>query len=277
MSAIRLIALDLDQTLLNTKKEFTKRNENALTAAAERGIYIVPTTGRFYGGLPEEVLSLPFIRYLITINGARLFDYQKKEEIGESIVIQNEEAIAIMEYLDTRPVIYDCYLGEESLMQRDHLEKADDYFNNEYFLAMVRRQRRPVDDLKGFVKRCGEGVLKIQFFTVDPMIRKEEFRNLPERFKNITPTSASACNLEINHIDANKGAALKRLAAHLGIDMSETMAVGDGLNDVTMIREAGLGIAMGNAEEAVLAIADDVTASNDEDGVALAIEKYCLN
>ena len=84
-------------------------------------------------------------------------------------------------------------------------------------------------------------------------------------------------NIEVNAPEANKGSALMVLCEQLGIDRMESMAFGDGTNDITMIREAGIGVAMANAASEVLAVADRVTASNDEDGVALVIEELLKN
>ena len=84
------------------------------------------------------------------------------------------------------------------------------------------------------------------------------------------------CNIELNDAHANKGEAIASLTAYLGLPMAATMAIGDGLNDRSMIRMAGLGVAMANACPEILAIADEVTASCDEDGAALAIERHCI-
>ena len=93
---------------------------------------------------------------------------------------------------------------------------------------------------------------------------------------DIAVTTSVPDNVELNHIDAHKGAALRQLADYLGVPMSATMACGDGLNDVTMLRDAGLGVAMANACPEAKAAADVFTLSCDEDGVARAIERFCL-
>ena len=90
---------------------------------------------------------------------------------------------------------------------------------------------------------------------------------------DVVVSASFANNLEINAPGAAKGEALERLAGHLGIEMSQTMGFGDGENDITLIRKAGIGVAMGNAEECLKAEADYITVTNDEDGVAAALEK----
>lgn len=109
MCDYKLIALDLDGTLLNSKKELTARTAAALEAAAARGIQIVPTTGRFFDGMPQIIRDLPYLRYAITINGAQVQDLMRGDIIyrGE---IPLAQAVEIMTHLDTMPVIYDCYM-----------------------------------------------------------------------------------------------------------------------------------------------------------------------
>lgn len=117
MRKIRIIALDLDGTLLNSNKELTPENFAALQKAADAGIEIVPTTGRFYGGMPEVIRKMPFVHYVITINGAAVYDVRKQQDIAKA-EIPMQKAVEIMEYLDTLPVIYDCYMDNWGWMTR---------------------------------------------------------------------------------------------------------------------------------------------------------------
>ena len=117
---------------------------------------------------------------------------------------------------------------------------------------------------------------KIQLFAKDLGLRQVLLQQLEQQFGGIAVSSSVVNNIEINNVHANKGEALKKVAAHLGYDISQTMALGDGLNDVSMICEAGIGVAMENACHAAKAQADHVTKSCDDDGVAAAIERFCL-
>ena len=117
---------------------------------------------------------------------------------------------------------------------------------------------------------------KVQVYPGSPEKRRALLQALPEAFPALLPTSSIAENIEINAAAANKGQALLALAAHLGLRPEQTMAFGDGLNDVTMLRDAGIGVAMGNASDELKALADCTTASCDEDGVAQTIEQFLL-
>ena len=269
---IRLIAFDLDETLLNAEKILTARNRAALERAADKGILIVPTTGRLFKGIPAEIRDFPFLRYAVTINGAAVFDVTTGEKLY-SAEIPLDDAIEIMSYLDQFPIIYDCYQDNTGWMTRTMWEQAEVFAPNAYYVRSIRTNRAPVPDLKEFLKERGSSVQKIQLFALDPVLRTTLLQEIPRRFANLAVSSSVTRNVEINHKDANKGAALLALASHLGLDRSQVMAFGDGLNDVSMIRAAGIGVAMQNAVEEVKAAADLITGSCEDSGVAQTIEK----
>lgn len=271
----RIIALDLDGTLLNSQKELTECSYSALLRAAEMGIHIVPTTGRFYGGMPESIRSLPFIRYCITINGAEVVDLATGEVIYKA-EIPCRQAVELMEYLDKFPVIYDCYQGNEAFMTESLKAQTDAVVENPHSRELIHRLRQPVPELKAFLLERGQDVQKVQFFTRDEAALRYLRAELPEKFPDILASNSLPQNLEMNHRDANKGEALLALAKHLGIPREEVMAFGDGENDLTMLQMAGLGVAMENACAEAKAAADIVAPSCDEDGVAQMIEKICL-
>jgi len=274
MPEIKLISLDLDGTLLNSNKELTEENFAALQWAAEQGIEIVPTTGRFYGGMPEIIRKLPFLHYAITINGAQVYDV-RRDEIINSEELTAETAVEIMAYLDTLPVIYDCFMDNWGWMTRSLQEQVDEFAPNVHYAKMLKELRSPVEELKAHVTEKGHGVQKIQFFVKDMDLRARLMQELPERFPGIVISSSIYNNVEVNHENAHKGMAMRRLAEHLGIDISQTMAFGDGLNDMTMIRTAGVGVCMENGVDELKAVADFVTVSCDESGVAKAIYHFC--
>ncbi len=272
---IRLIALDLDGTLLDPDKRLSERDQQALARAAAKGIWIVPTTGRFFAGMPEKVLALPFLRYAITVNGASVYDTREKKVLRRA-EFAPAEAVEIMDCFEARGVPYDCYIGEWGYMSAPLYERADEFAPDEYYRRTFHHLRTPVPEIRAYALERGEGVQKVQGYFDDPALRAELLEELPRRFPNASVTSAAERNIEINSREANKGAAMLALAKHLGLDASQTMAVGDGSNDLSMVRAAGLGIAMENACAALLAEADAVTGPCTASGVAMAIEKYCL-
>ena len=245
---IRLIALDLDGTLLDSQKRLSARNEAVLRECISRGIYIVPCTGRIWGGVPDFLRSLPGIRYAITTNGAIVEDV-KEHRILDERKLGCAQAIDILEMAGRFHTMYDAYVDGRAYGEKRFLEHMDTYAIPDAIQTMILQTRQE---------------------------RSRARRVLQERGDVIVSSSLDN-NLEINAPGATKGEAILRLAGHLGLCREQTMGFGDGENDMTMIRTAGIGVAMGNAVEALKAEADYVTVTNDEDGVADAIEKLVLN
>ena len=270
-----IIALDLDGTLLNSRKELSPGNRAALERAAEAGYEIVPTTGRFYGGMPQTIRELPFVRYAITINGAEVADLFTGEVMYKA-EIPWQQTVELMAWLDTMPVIYDCYMDNGGWMSIPLKEKIDETVDDAHYRKMLHELRKPVSELKEFLTQRGQDVQKVQFFTRDAQLRLELMKSIPEKFPGLVTSSSQVQNVEINAMAANKGDALMALARRLGVAEEATLAFGDGNNDLSMLRRAGVGIAMDNAEADVKAAADHITLSCDEDGVARGIEKFCF-
>ena len=273
MADIKLIALDLDGTLLDSGKRLPPKNAAALAAAAEAGIEIVPSTGRFYRGMPEEIRALPYVRYTITINGAEVWDIRNDRGLYSS-GIPLDKALEVFEYLEGFPVIYDCYQDGWGWMTAEMVERAEEYVDYAPSLDMIHRLRTPVPELKAYLREKGKGVQKMQLFTRDRALRERIFDDLKERYPDLLITNSLPNNLEINSAAANKGDALMALARRLALAREQTMAFGDGLNDLTMIRAAGIGVAMENGHPDVKAAADYVTADCDHNGVAAALEHF---
>ena len=276
MHNIKVIALDLDGTLLGSDKQLSKENAAALARAAERGIEIVPATGRFYRGMPQFIRELPFVRYVISINGAQVYDVENKITVCAS-EIPLERAVSVMELLDGIDVIYDCYQDGWGWMSQAFYDKAEQYAANIHSLKMIKELRTPVTELKEYLKKQAKGVQKIQIFFRDMELRSKMLEALPREFPDLVVTTSIVNNIEINSREATKGNALKKLAAYLDISAVQTMAFGDDTNDITMIKAAGIGIAMGNADEEVKKAADYITGSCDNNGVAQGINHFLEN
>ena len=274
MKEIKLIALDLDYTLLNQDKQVSERNMRALKEAADRGIHIVPATGRFYDGMPQCIKDLDFIRYMISINGSCVLDVKEKKVIYKA-EIANSTAVELISFTKDYPVAYDCYMGNVSYMNKNFIDEAEKYAPDRYYLDMFKNLRVPVEDLGEFIKESGKGVQKIQWFMTDLKYKSEYMDILSKKFPELMISSSVIKNIEINDKNANKGQGLYMLARHLGIPIDQTLAFGDNSNDLTMIQRAGIGAAMGNATEEIKNAADYITLPYDEDGVAYGIKQFC--
>ena len=273
---IQLIVLDLDGTLLTSDKKISPTTYAVLEEAAARGIHIVPCTGRFYAGMPEDVRNLPFLHYAITINGASIYDV-KADKTLHSALITPERADEIFAALDTLPVIYDCFQDGWGWMDRTFYDMTDLFAMGDIRGEDIRKMRTPVDNFRQTIKDRNRGVQKIQMFFRDMELRSKMLQELKQWFPDLVVTASLIHNIELNCHEAHKGNALLALCRHLGVDPAATMAFGDGLNDMTMLQTAAIGIAMGNAAQQLKDAADFITDTNDNDGVAKAIRQFCLD
>ena len=270
---IKLICMDLDGTALSAdRKSFSPRLTAALDAAHQKGIAIAPVTGRQYGLLPPAVRCHPVWENLVvTCNGGQIYRLGTGErlfglDLGEKALrqlLEISEAFRIpLEFsVDSRLHLtqssYDAQLPHKYLTFHVH--------------TILAQSGVIVDSLEPL---CTQTVEKAQF----PWIPPEICPQVEEALKSVAVSAvwASATSMEITHPDANKGNGLAALCRLLDIPIENTLALGDSGNDESMLRSAGLGVAMGNAPDFIKSIADAVTEHNSRDGAAIAIEAYCL-
>ena len=272
---IQMILLDLDGTLLTSDKRLSPGNRAALERAAARGIHIVPSTGRFYSGIPQVVRELPFVRYVVAINGAQIYD-AAEDKVLRRADISPGDADRLFQRMDQLPVLYDCYIDGWGCMDRRQYEQVESYIADPTVRRMILELRRPVDGLRDYVRRTGSSVQKTQMYFRSTAARDAEMERFIRDFPDLSVTSSVSFNIEINAGNASKGEGLRFLCRHLGIDPENAMACGDGSNDISMLQAAGVGVAMANADQRLLAAADYVTDTNGNDGVARAVERFCL-
>lgn len=269
---IKLIALDLDGTLLTTKKELSERNRNVLRRCAEQGIEIVPCTGRIWAGVPEFVKSLPGVHYAITVNGAVVEDVENHRVLDER-KMSLQTALEILEMAKEYQTMYDAYVGGRGYGEARFMDHMEEYGIPAVLQAMILQTRQPVENLMAEIRKMGGLVDKINYFFGDGQERLRAKAALDAR-GDVIVTSSFSNNLEINALGATKGEAIVRLADYLGLAYEQTMGFGDGDNDMTMMTMSGIGVAMGNAVASLKEKSDYVTVSNDEDGVAAALEHF---
>ena len=279
MENIKLIAFDLDDTLFNTKKELTPETLETLEKAASMGIEIVPDTGRLWDAIPQCIKDLKFIHYFITLNGANIIKVNS-DSSTESIAkfeIPTEDIVTLSRICKKLPVIYDCVADGIGYMSQECFDKIPEFMLGNWQVSLVRDFRTPVDDLAEFYEANKLKGQKMQIYTLDKELRKNLLQALPIVFPDALFTSALSNNIEINALKANKGDALNFMAEYLGIKIEQTIAFGDGLNDIPMIKTAGIGVAMENAVEELKSVADYITLSCNENGVSEGIKKFCFN
>lgn len=266
---IKLIALDLDGTLLDDHKKLSEANLQALSKCVEHGIWVVPCTGRAVDGVPNEVKEIPGVRYAITTNGAVIYDMEKEEAL-DTCMIPFEEALDLLYFIDSHHVMYDPYIERRGITEPRFYNHLSDYGLSDELKIMVQKTRDVYPSIIEYVKQTHKPVEKINLFFAN-MAERAQIRAELDKRDNILVTSSIPNNLEINAPGATKGEAIRRLADRLGIGYEQTMAIGDGENDITMIRMAGVGVAMDNGINQLREEADYITETNEKSGVASAI------
>ena len=274
MDRIKMIGLDLDGTLLTDRKEFTDRSKRALRTAIDSGIVVLIATGRPLTGIPEEIRSFPGMRYALTSNGAKVMDVWENRVVDEHLLRADlaEKALEICGKYDT---LQEVYYDGVSYAPADKRDMIPRYHKNPNMWEYMRKTRTWVEDIFRMVRESDRGLDKIQMLFADMEERTKAWQELSE-VEGLELVGSLGYNIEINAAGVNKGSGLVSLGRLLGIRREEIMACGDGDNDLLMLKEVGFGVAMANAEEEVKKAADYITLSNEEDGVADAIEKFAL-
>ncbi|MEA1960892.1 MAG: Cof-type HAD-IIB family hydrolase [Bacillota bacterium] len=264
---VKLVALDLDDTLLDSGLKISPECVRVIREARKKGVWITFSTGRMYASALPYANQLEIDVPLITYQGA----WVKHSASGEVLYykpVPDNLAAKVMNYFENTGVHYHSYFEDELCMEVLSEE-------GRFYAGIAGVKPRIVRDL---VKELDTSdALKIMAVTDnDKMILRME-TDLKERYGDVLHiTRSKPFFLEVMSKEADKGKALQVVAEHYGVERKEVMAVGDSFNDIAMIEWAGLGIAMGNAFDVVKDAADFVTTGNDEEGVAEAIKRFVL-
>lgn len=273
---IKLIGLDLDGTVFNDRKQITDKTINTIHKAIEKGVTVIPATGRPSNGLPKDFTSIPGVRYALTANGSSIIDLLE-DKVLISNLIHVSNALEIMDELLSFDAHIDMFINGTGYSPNTIKDSIMDYMHTEPMVDYFLKTRQFYDiDIKTFILQMNQPIEKIQLIFKD-ISKKEKALETLRNHLDFNVTSALINNIEITSPSANKGDGLLDLGKHLGIQPEQIMACGDSSNDYDMIASAGLGIAMGNATKDIKEIADFITLTNEEDGVAYAIEKFVLS
>ncbi|MCC8167836.1 MAG: Cof-type HAD-IIB family hydrolase [Clostridiales bacterium] len=276
---IKLLALDLDGTVLNSQSEVSPITRSAICEATRAGVYVVLSTGRPYSGIPRNQFEGLGIQYCITTNGSGIYKYDTGECLYINAMPENF-IIPILQKLLTYDIHLDAYIEGKAYTSLATASAGLKLNFPPNLLKYVLGTRIKVADLPEFIRDNHYDVQKItmNFYpTEDGTLKdRQAVVDYLHGIEGITCVSGGFNNLEFTKDDVSKGNSLRILADMLGLSIDETMAIGDTENDLSIIEAAGMGVAMGNATDDVKAIADCITGTNDEDGVAQAIYGYVI-
>lgn len=273
---IKLVALDMDGTTLQSDITVARETKVTIEKAVDQGIIVVPTTGRVFGELPAEITNIDGVSYAVTSNGAQVTDLKRRMTLYENPLAE-KDLDAVLKILRQYDLMIEAYVEGQTVVIGECMKDLSAFHVPEVYWDFFEKTRKTIADPEEYYDFLySHPVEKFNIF-FRHMENRSELKDILENTTDLTITSAVENNLEINNPTANKWDGLKHLCRHLNIKYTEVMAMGDSNNDYEMLKHAGLAVAMENGIDRVKEISDFITKSNDEHGVAYALEKFILN
>lgn len=276
----KMLVTDMDYTLLNKEKKISERNSEAIKKAIEKGIHMSVATGRIYTSARVYAKLLGVSTPIIASNGAIIREaaFNSPEDTERTIFKDtlNVKAVKEMIRLSRKYGLFCHFFTEDTIYSEKLVNVSLRYTEwNKYLGEEDQVQIKIVDDFEKALIQGNVYVLKAVIVDSDSE-KMQGLRHDIEGTGIVSVSQSMKNNLEVMNKGITKGNAVKILADMYGIKREEIIAIGDNENDMSMIEYAGLGIAMGNAEESLKAVADYITGDYQEDGVAEAIERFIL-
>lgn len=264
----KMIVLDLDDTLLRDDHSISARTKDALMKAQENGVKVVLASGRpTFGMLPiaDELSLAEYGSFILSFNGGKIINYATKEELFNSTLPLT--AVKNLYELSQREGVYiHTYVGNEIIAEE----------GNQYTSIESKLTKLPIKLVNSFVEGVQEEVVKVLMVGDPDKMKAVEAKLQKELAEEFSVMRSKPFFLEFTEKGVTKGTSLNHLIQKCGIKQEEVIAIGDSYNDQEMIEFAGLGVAMGNAPDDIKAIANHVTDTNMNDGVAKVVEEFVL-
>lgn len=266
----KLLVLDLDGTLTNSKKEITPNTLQTLTEAQEKGIKIVLASGRpTYGVAPlaEKLQLEKYEGYILSYNGGEIIGWKTKEMMYKNLL---DHAVL--------PYLYECAKKNQfAILTYDGEYVLTETPDDEYLIKEAKLNGMKIKKVDNFLAAVKHPIAKC-LIVGDPdrlaILEKEMYEHLKDRMGVFR---SEAYFLELVPKGIDKAQSLAVLLKEINMTKDEMIAIGDGFNDLSMIQFAGLGVAMANAQDIVKESANYITLSNEEDGVAHVVRKFILD
>lgn len=262
----KLIAIDVDDTLINDDKQVTPGTKRALERAIELGVTVTLATGRMYASAHHIALQTGLNVPLITYQGSLVKNVMDGKVLYERSV-PRDAALKLLHYCNKYSLHLQLYI-DDKLYAREENQKLIDYAK--------------LSDIPYFIEPDFDRLIaspSTKMLMIDEPDRLDRVAADLKELLGVAVhiTKSKPHFLEVTHCEGTKGCALRYLTEQFGYSAEETIGIGDSWNDHDLIETAGLGVAMGNAVDSLKAIADYVTKSNNDEGVRHVIEKFILN
>jgi len=263
---IKLLALDLDGTALRSNNTLSQTVAAAIEKAAAHGIEIVAASGRPYGSMPQSVLNLKGVNYVISSNGAAIHDKSGRRihetPLKESAVLQ------LLKLTKEFDLIWEAFLDGATYTDNRYLKNPLAYGCTPAYISYVQNSRGGLDDMRGYIYENRDKLDSVEYVCPDKALRESVRKMLEENLTDVYITSSSANFVEFMDKNATKSNALKWLCEYLEIPLNQTAACGNADNDADMIACAGLKAAVANASDKCKKAAEVILPTNDNDGTA---------
>ena len=289
---IKCIALDLDRTTLDSQGHLSGENRRAIENAVAAGVYVVVASGRSLDSLPAEITDIKGIRYAITSNGAAVYDlcerkclrqFKMTPESAEDILrhtgpermkVAYGEAAGMSEVeMSEIEISYEAFIDGRAFAESRYVADPVRFGAMPQAISYIQGTRAPVEDMRTFICEHKSELDCIDLVVKNEDMKRKLWKNLRENVRDVYITSSVRQLLEISHRDAGKESGAKFLLEYLGLAREELAAFGDGDNDSGLLKYAGIGFAVANASPECRDAADEIVASNDDNGVAQGINK----
>ena len=289
----KLMAIDLDGTLLNSYGEVSPETRDALNRVREKGVEVVLASGRPISSTESLAVELGVDNYLISGNGAAVFDIKNQEIIYDRF-LNKDQVLKIAKLCEENSFFYNIYTEDEVIASSLNYNVLFYHRENLKKVEEKRTHINVVENIMEYIEQSGkERFLKItvcdesQFIFNSIMKRLKEIDGidvLETAYMSRKKIKQGTDDIDINYFyteitnkNVNKWSAIEFLMRKLGITKKEIIAIGDNLNDKEMIQNAGLGVVMGNSNPMMKEIGDEIVSDNNSDGVLEAINKFVLN
>lgn len=272
MAEYKLVASDLDGTLLKNDQTLSPENAAAIAEMTRRGVHFAVSTGRTYGELPPALRADPNIRWYICSDGGLIYDKQADKRC--TACLEGALQKLVLDTLFGCECFFTAHCNGVSWYDGKRANPEELAYNNvsPYFQQLVTQCDEPSADFREHCYRM-EGIEQITaFFHSDEELAR--CRRTLLATGQVEAAWSNPCYMELYHAQAGKGRGLLKLAELLGVEQSQTVAIGDTANDASILQAAGLGLATDNAKPELKAIADTVICSNEEHVAAYVLEHY---
>lgn len=273
MNEIKLVMVDLDGTIVLRNNQLAKNVEAGIDYLLSKKVEVVVATGRFYDAIPDYFLNHEEINYIVSSNGALIYNKNIQQKLDLK-AIELDQALEIVRASNDKAYNGFVVTSEGTLREREMYER---YMKmNPNYVQTFRPSRIIVEDMVEHLKNNDLTIKKIHLGFEDLKVR-DELYNKFKSIKTVNTVSSGADNIEVTAKNASKGSALHFLKEHLGLSRSEILAIGDSENDISMLKEAGVSVAMGNSTTTVQKVSDFVTSDAEDEGFYKAIKKVFSN